>query len=79
MPEEEAAASVFGYTLVNDWAGRSATGDPVEHDDGAAALAGPCIVTADELDPQTVFVDVRIDGGRSRRATSTERPRACSA
>ncbi len=59
---EEATASVFGYTLVNDWAARSATGDPVEHDDGLPLSLGPCIVTADELDPQTVFVDVRIDG-----------------
>jgi 2-keto-4-pentenoate hydratase/2-oxohepta-3-ene-1,7-dioic acid hydratase in catechol pathway len=58
----EALTSVFGYTLVNDWTARSATGDPVEHDDGLPLSLGPCVVTADELDPQTLFVDVRIDG-----------------
>jgi 2-keto-4-pentenoate hydratase/2-oxohepta-3-ene-1,7-dioic acid hydratase in catechol pathway len=58
----EALASVFGYTLVNDWIARSATGDPVEHDDGLPLSLGPCVVTVDELDPQTLFVDVRIDG-----------------
>ena len=58
----EALASVFGYTLVNDWTARSATGDPVRHDDGLPLSLGPCVVTVDELDPQTMFVDVRIDG-----------------
>ena len=58
----EALASVFGYTLVNDWTARSATGDPVERDDGLPLSLGPCVVTADELDPQTMFVDVRVDG-----------------
>ena len=59
---QEALGSVFGYTLVNDWTARSATGDPVEHDDGLPLSLGPCVVTANELDPQTIFVDVRIDG-----------------
>jgi 2-keto-4-pentenoate hydratase/2-oxohepta-3-ene-1,7-dioic acid hydratase in catechol pathway len=62
VTQEQAAASVFGYTLVNDWTARNATGDPVEHDDGLPLSLGPCVVTADELDPQTVFVDVRVDG-----------------
>ena len=47
---------------MNDWIARSATGDPVEHDDGLPLSLGPCVVTVDELDPQTIFVDVRIDG-----------------
>ena len=59
---DEALSSVFGYTLVNDWAARSATGDPLEHDDGLPLSLGPCVATAEELDPQTLFVDVRIDG-----------------
>jgi hypothetical protein len=62
LSQDEAAAAVFGYTLVNDWTARDATGDPVEHDDGLPLSLGPCVVTVDELDPQTVFVDVRIDG-----------------
>ena len=59
---EEAHDAVFGYTLVNDWTARDATGSPVEHDDGLPLSLGPCVVTADELDPQSIFVDVRIDG-----------------
>jgi 2-keto-4-pentenoate hydratase/2-oxohepta-3-ene-1,7-dioic acid hydratase in catechol pathway len=56
------AEAVFGFTLVNDWTARDATGDPVEHDDGLSLSLGPCIVTADELDPQTIFVEVQVDG-----------------
>jgi 2-keto-4-pentenoate hydratase/2-oxohepta-3-ene-1,7-dioic acid hydratase in catechol pathway len=58
----EAHEAVLGYTLVNDWTARDASGDPVEHDDGLSLSLGPCVVTADELDPQSIFVDVRIDG-----------------
>ena len=29
---------------------------------GVPLSIGPCVVTADELDPQTAFVTVRIDG-----------------
>jgi 2-keto-4-pentenoate hydratase/2-oxohepta-3-ene-1,7-dioic acid hydratase in catechol pathway len=62
LSHDDAASAVFGYTLVNDWIARSATGDPVEHDDGLPLSLGPCVVTVDELDPQTVFLEVRIDG-----------------
>jgi len=59
---EGAAASVFGYTLLNDWAVRDATGDPVSRSDPLPFAMGPCIVTPDEVDPQTMTLTVRVDG-----------------
>jgi 2-keto-4-pentenoate hydratase/2-oxohepta-3-ene-1,7-dioic acid hydratase in catechol pathway len=59
---EEAAGAVFGYTLVGDFLARSASGDPVPTPDGVPLSLGPCIATAEELDPQTSFVTVRVDG-----------------
>jgi hypothetical protein len=61
---DEAAAGgwVFGYTLVNDWAVRDASGDPTRHPETLPFAMGPCIVTPDELDPQTMTLTVRVDG-----------------
>jgi len=59
---DEVAGHVFGYTLVNDWRARSSDGAPVERADGVPLAIGPCVVTADELDPQTMFVQVKVDG-----------------
>jgi len=59
---EDVAGNVFGYTLVNDWRARSSDGAPVERADGVPLAIGPCVVTADELDPQTMFVQVKVDG-----------------
>ncbi len=59
-----AERSVFGYTLVSDWAVRDATGDPTPHPEGLPFAMGPCIVTPDELDPRSVTVTVRVDGER---------------
>jgi hypothetical protein len=53
---------VFGYTLVNDWIARDASGAPVATADGVPIAIGPCIVTVDELDPQSMFLQVKIDG-----------------
>ena len=53
---------VFGYTLVNDWTARDAGGDPVATADGVPIAIGPCIVTTDEVDPQAMFLQVKIDG-----------------
>ena len=55
-------AVVFGYTLVADWRALGASGDPVASPDGVPLSLGPCVVTADELDPQATFVSVRVDG-----------------
>ena len=58
---DEVRAEVFGYTLVNDWRARSADGAPVASADGVPISVGPCVVTADEIDPQTMFVQVKVD------------------
>jgi 2-keto-4-pentenoate hydratase/2-oxohepta-3-ene-1,7-dioic acid hydratase in catechol pathway len=53
---------VLGYTLVSDWRARSADGAPVETAEGVPLAIGPCLVTPDELDPQAMFIQVKIDG-----------------
>lgn len=53
---------VFGFTLVNDWRARDASGVPVASADGVPIALGPCVVTADEVDPQSMFLQVKIDG-----------------
>jgi 2-keto-4-pentenoate hydratase/2-oxohepta-3-ene-1,7-dioic acid hydratase in catechol pathway len=59
---DDVADAIFGYTLVGDWRARDLSGDPTPGADGVAVSIGPCVVTADELDPQTAFVSVRVDG-----------------
>ena len=59
---DEVRAAIFGYTLVNDWRARAVDGDPMESADGLPIAIGPCVVTADELDPQTMFIQVKVDG-----------------
>jgi 2-keto-4-pentenoate hydratase/2-oxohepta-3-ene-1,7-dioic acid hydratase in catechol pathway len=61
MPEDM-GNHVFGYTLVSDWRARDTTGAPVPHAGGVPIAIGPAIVTADELDPQTMVVQLRVDG-----------------
>jgi 2-keto-4-pentenoate hydratase/2-oxohepta-3-ene-1,7-dioic acid hydratase in catechol pathway len=60
--EEAASASVFGYTLVNDWAVREASGDPTSRARPLPLSMGPCVVTSDEVDPQMIALTVRVDG-----------------
>jgi 2-keto-4-pentenoate hydratase/2-oxohepta-3-ene-1,7-dioic acid hydratase in catechol pathway len=59
---EEVPSVVFGYTLVGDWLARSSSGDPIPSPEGVPVSIGPCIATPDELDPQSAFVTVRVDG-----------------
>jgi fumarylacetoacetase-like protein len=59
---DEVDGHIFGYTLVNDWTARTADGDPVPTAEGVYMAIGPCIVTAEELDPQSMFLSVKIDG-----------------
>jgi 2-keto-4-pentenoate hydratase/2-oxohepta-3-ene-1,7-dioic acid hydratase in catechol pathway len=58
---EELGVSVFGYTLVNDWRARGRTGDPMPTAEGLPIAIGPCVITADEVEPQSMFVSVKID------------------
>ena len=46
---------------MSDWRAHASDGAPVEHADGVPIAIGPCVVTADELDPQTMFVTVKVD------------------
>ena len=59
---EEIREHVFGYTLVNDWSAWSVDGSPADTAEGLPIAIGPCVVTQDELDPQTIFVQVKVDG-----------------
>lgn len=59
---DDMSRHIFGYTLVSDWRARDASGAPVETAEGLPISIGPCIVTADEINPQTMFLQVRIDG-----------------
>ena len=58
---DEVRADVFGYTLVNDWRARSADGAPVPSAEGVPISVGPCVVTSEDLDPQAMFVQVKVD------------------
>ena len=62
LAAEDTPGAIFGYTLMGDWRARDGSGDPTPGADGVPMSIGPCVVTADELDPQTAFVTVRVDG-----------------
>ncbi len=53
---------VFGYTLVSDWVAKDASGDPLGTSEGVPLAIGPCVVTTDELDPQTMFLQAKVEG-----------------
>jgi len=53
---------VFGYTLVSDWVARDDSGDPLGTSDGVPLAIGPCVVTADECEPQSLFLHAKVDG-----------------
>jgi 2-keto-4-pentenoate hydratase/2-oxohepta-3-ene-1,7-dioic acid hydratase in catechol pathway len=71
IPENEAAAHIFGYTIFNDFSARDRQAVEMQGRlgpakgksfDGSNAL-GPWLVTPDELgDPQTLNVEVRVNG-----------------
>jgi 2-keto-4-pentenoate hydratase/2-oxohepta-3-ene-1,7-dioic acid hydratase in catechol pathway len=67
LPADRAAEVIWGVTLLNDWSIRNDMGEPrpmsfnlPKNFDGSASV-GPCVVV-DELDPQDVAVEVRVDG-----------------
>ena len=53
---------IFGYTLVSDWVAKDASGDPLGSAIGVPIAIGPCVVTADERDPQSMFLQAKVDG-----------------
>jgi len=80
IPDSEAAAHIFGYTIFNDFSARDRQAVEMlgrlgpakgKSFDGGNAI-GPWIVTPDELgDPQTLNVAVRVNGEK-RAAAKTE-------
>ena len=56
------ADHVFGYTLVSDWVAKDASGDPLGTSEGVPLAIGPCVVTTDDLDPQTMFLQAKVEG-----------------
>jgi hypothetical protein len=57
------AERIFGYTLVSDWVAKDASGDPVGSSSGIPIAIGPCVVTVDGCDPQSMFLEAKVDGG----------------
>ncbi len=68
LAPDDASSVMLGYTLVGDFFARSASGDPMPSPEGVALSIGPCVATAEELDPQTSFVTVRVDGEQWAKA-----------
>ena len=81
IPVGEAHAHIFGYTIFNDFSARDRQGIEMQGRlgpakgksfDGANAI-GPWIVTPDELgDPQTLRVEVRVNGEARARGDTRE-------
>lgn len=80
IPKDRAAEHIFGYSIFNDFSARDAQVPEVSAGmgpakgkdfDGANAI-GPCIVTADAIDPDNLTMIARINGEeRSRGSSST--------
>jgi 2-keto-4-pentenoate hydratase/2-oxohepta-3-ene-1,7-dioic acid hydratase in catechol pathway len=70
IPRERALDHVFGYTIWNDLSARDVQtrelpigmGPAKAKDWDGSNVLGPCIVTADEIDPGNVRMTVRING-----------------
>lgn len=78
IPREQAMDHVFGFTIYNDVSARdeqvrewSPMGSMKGKDFDTGNILGPCIVTADEIDPYALEAVARVDGeewGRSDTA-----------
>lgn len=72
ISEGDALSHVFGYTIWNDMSARDVQvrelpvgmGPCKAKDWDGSNVLGPCIVTADEIDPHDVDLEVRINGER---------------
>lgn len=68
--KEDAAAHIFGFTIFNDFSARDAQfremacylGPAKGKDFNGANCLGPCIVTADEIDPYALTMIARVNG-----------------
>jgi 2-keto-4-pentenoate hydratase/2-oxohepta-3-ene-1,7-dioic acid hydratase in catechol pathway len=69
LDEASARDAIFGYTIMNDWSARDLQREemamrlgPAKSKDFATSL-GPCIVTADEIDPREgLAMTARVNG-----------------
>lgn len=64
MGDDEAAAALFGYTLVNGWHLRRPGEDDLIP---IGTSVGPCVATADEFDPARRSFVVTVDGMAIRK------------
>ena len=80
IPEGDAQDYIFGYSIFNDVSARDAQtiempgglGPAKGKDFDTGNIIGPCIVTADEVDPYALDMIVRVNGEeRSRGSSST--------
>jgi 2-keto-4-pentenoate hydratase/2-oxohepta-3-ene-1,7-dioic acid hydratase in catechol pathway len=80
IPRERAREHIFGYTIFNDVSARDyqmremtgSLGPAKGKDFDTGNILGPCIVTADELDPYNLAMTARVNGELwSRGSTST--------
>jgi 2-keto-4-pentenoate hydratase/2-oxohepta-3-ene-1,7-dioic acid hydratase in catechol pathway len=70
IPKEEATDYIFGYTIWNDVSARDTQryegpvgmGPAKAKDWDGSNVLGPCIVTADEIDPRNLTMTVRVNG-----------------
>jgi 2-keto-4-pentenoate hydratase/2-oxohepta-3-ene-1,7-dioic acid hydratase in catechol pathway len=62
LGREDVPSVVLGYTLVGDFLIHPGSGDPGVTTEGSPLALGPCVATPDEVDPQTAYVTVRVDG-----------------
>ena len=80
IPKEKAKDYIFGYSIFNDVSARDTQtiempgglGPSKSKDFDTGNVIGPCIVTADEIDPYNLDMIVRVNGEeRSRGSSST--------
>ena len=78
VPKHEAHEHIFGYTIFNDFSARDAQfremacylGPAKGKDFDGANCLGPCIVTADEIDPYALTMIARVNGEEWTRGHS---------
>lgn len=78
IPREQARDHIFGYSIFNDFSARDAQGAEMPGQLGPAKgkdfdtgnVIGPCIVTADEIDPYDLTMVARVNGEEWSRGHS---------
>jgi len=80
IPKEKAREHIFGYTIFNDFSARDEQTKDMPGQlgpgkgkdfDGSNAM-GPCVVTADEIDPYRLSMVARVNGEEWGRGSSSE-------